>query len=165
MLHTTLQLCKDNDACRDGYKTLKKSLPKGHKKTDLIPLAHIIKSNGLDDALWALRATVESSDYLARKFAIWCARECLQYWEKEYPDDDRVKNAIDTAERFNNGEDVDLSAAWSAAWSAARSAAWSAAWSAWYAAAWSAQSAESAESAESAQKEYFIKLLEAHEND
>lgn len=183
MLHTTLKLCKVNKACTDGYRTLKKSLPKDHKKTDLIPLTHVIESNGLEDALWALRATVEDSDYLARAFAIWCARECLQYWEKEYPDDDRVKNCIDIAEQYNNGQanDDDLQAAEYTASSAAYSAAYFEADAVYaaYAAARSAMAAASfvysaahtaayfaSSAANSAviksQKDQFIKMLESH---
>jgi hypothetical protein len=104
MLHTTLQLCKEKSACPEGFKNLKKSLGKDHSKTDLIPLTHIIESNGLQDALWALRATVEDSDYLAREFAIFCARQSLPIYEAKHPEDSRVRDCIDASERYNNKE-------------------------------------------------------------
>jgi hypothetical protein len=91
------------------------------------------------------------------KFAVACARKCLNNYERVYPSDDRVRKAIEAAEDWlKNPCQATIDAAWSArsaAWSA-ESAAWSAAWSArsatWSAesAAWSAESAAwSAESA------------------
>jgi hypothetical protein len=132
MLHTTLKLCKEHEACAEGFKKLKKSLGKGHSKTDLIPLTHIIESNGLQDALWALRATVEDSDYLAREFAIFCARQVLPLYEDKYPNDSKVRDCIDATERYNNKEITldELEVFRDAAWTAARdyeSAAWAAA--------------------------------------
>ena len=163
MLHTTLKLCKEKEACTVGFKILKKSLPKNHSDDDLIPLTHIIKSNGLDDCLWALRATIEDNEHLSRSFAIWCARQSLQYWQAAYPNNRRVRDCIDTAERFNDGiaTEKEMATARSAASSAAQSAACSAAefaassaaefaarstaefaaWSAASSAAWSAESA------------------------
>ena len=104
MLHTTLKLCKEHDACADGFSQLKESLGKYHSDTDLIPLTHIIESNGLQDALWALKSTVEDSEYLAREFAIFCARQALPFYEDKYPDDFRVRDCIDATERYNNKE-------------------------------------------------------------
>jgi hypothetical protein len=104
MLHTTLKLCKENYACPKGFENLKSSLGKGHSATDLIPLTHVIKSNGLHDAIWAFKATVENSDYLAREFAIFCARQVLHIYEAKYPDDSRLRDCIDAAERYNNKE-------------------------------------------------------------
>ena len=34
-------------------------------------------------------------------FSIRCARRCLKYWEKVYPDDDRPLKAIEAAERLS----------------------------------------------------------------
>ena len=187
MLHTTLKLCKEKEACTVGFKILKKSLPKNHSDDDLIPLTHIIKSNGLDDCLWALRATIEDNEYLSRSFAIWCARQSLQYWQAAYPDDNRVRDCIDTAERFNDGiaTEEEVSAARSAAWSAARSAESATEYAAESAARSAATSAESAteyaatsaarsaatsaawsaawSAAKSAQTKQLIKMLENHE--
>jgi hypothetical protein len=81
-------------------------------------------------------------DRVVKLFAIRCAKRSLDNYEKIYPHDKRVRNAIQAAEDYLNGKiDIDnlTAAAWSAAESA-RSAAESAAWSA-------AESARSAESA------------------
>ena len=64
------------------------------------------------------------------KFAIWNARRCLRNYQKVYPKDFRVRDAIIAAEKYViNPNEENRSAARSAA-SAAESAAESAAWSA-----------------------------------
>ena len=155
MLHTTLKLCREKGACVTGFKKLKESLGKGHSDTDLIPLTRVLKANGLHDAIWALRATVEDSDYLAREFAIFCARQVLPLYEDKYPNDSKVRDCIDATERYNNKEitleelAVFRTAAYWAA-SATRSAAATSAVSAAYtvAAEASSSAAEAAEAAE-----------------
>ena len=90
------------------------------------------------------------------RFALLCVSRSLHYFEEEYPDDKRPRQALEAVEAYvknpsprnrsaarsaaRSAESAARSAesaARSAAWSAARSAAWSAAWSA-------ARSAESA---------------------
>ena len=114
-------------------------------------------------------------DKVVKRFAIFCAKQCLKYYEKEYPNDKRPFEAIKAAEDYLDGKitldelNKKISAAWSAksaalsaAWSAARSAesaarsAESAEWSA-ESAAWSAESAEW--SAESAQNKELLRLI------
>lgn len=60
------------------------------------------------------------NDKTTRLFACYCARDVLPIFEKEYPNDNRPRVAIDTSERYANGEatDSELSAAVSVAWSA-----------------------------------------------
>ena len=71
----------------------------------------------------------------ARLFACDCAEHVLHLFEDEYPDDKRVRLAIETARRYANGEATDeeliaaCHAAWDIAW-AARAAARAAAWDA-----------------------------------
>ena len=55
-LTTTLDLLRKAGACKDRYKVLAKALGKGYGKDTPIPLLRILESNGLGDALWALRA-------------------------------------------------------------------------------------------------------------
>jgi len=78
----------------------------------------------------------------ARLFACDCAEQSLQYYENEYPDDKRPREAIETARKYANGEATqnELDAARAAARDAARDAAWDAAWSA-RAAAWAVRAA------------------------
>jgi hypothetical protein len=177
MLHTTLELCRAKDACPEGFKKLKKSLGKGHSDTELIPLTHVLESNGLLDTLWVLRATVEDSSYVAREFAIFCDRQVLSIYEDAYPDDSRVRDCIDATERYNNKEitlkklrvfnEAARNAAWAAS-GAASGAAWAAAAAAWAAAAaaaWAAAASAAAGSTEAAaEKEQSIKLTELLNN-
>ena len=135
-LHTTLRLLKDCDACVDGYKKLRRYLPIGWKLDTHIPLATILESNGIDDALWALRAVLSDEeidrDKIARLMAADFAEHVLSIWQKHNPGDDRPAQAIATARRFALGEATkeELAAARDAARAAARAAAWVAAWDA-----------------------------------
>ena len=54
------------------------------------------------------------NDRTARLFAADCAARVLPIYEKEYPGDDRPRNAIRTTRAFARGEIDD--AAWAAAW-------------------------------------------------
>ena len=159
MLYTTLNLCKANEACAEGYRKLKESLPKGWGDDDPISLERVLESNGIDDAVWAFRACTDqiAADRAARLFACDCAESVLPIFERLRPKDDRPRLAIEVARRFAAGDATGeelvaaqavawsaaraaaQAAAWSAAWSAARAAAWDAAWSAARAAAWDAE--------------------------
>jgi hypothetical protein len=77
---------------------------------------------------------------MTRKIAIYAAELVLPIYEKEYPNDNRPRTAIETAKRYSQGKatEGELSAAWDAARDAARAAAWAAAWAAARAAAWDA---------------------------
>jgi hypothetical protein len=77
---------------------------------------------------------------IARLFAADCAERVLPIFERERPNDDGPRKAIEAARAFARGE-IDrqqLAAAWAAAWAAAGDAAWAAAWAAARAAAWAA---------------------------
>ena len=155
MLYTTLELLRKNSACSLGMETLIASLPKSHTEDKRVSLAHILKSNGLEHALWALRATTVDGRKYAARMAIDFASECLANFEKVYPDDKRPRSAVEAAGLFLDGKLTlqELETAESAAWAArsaarsaaesARSAAESAAWAAWAA----RSAAESARSA------------------
>jgi hypothetical protein len=176
---TTLKALRQAGACYDGYNKLVCSLSGNEydeeresyvrfKHTEEIPLAFVLESNGLDDALWALRAS-NISDRDARLFAVWCARQVQHSMV-----DERSINAIDVAEKFANGEatreelDAARAAAWAAldaAWDATRAAARAAA--AWAAAMDAARATRIAakatriaarDAAKDAQKEMFLKM-------
>ena len=163
MLYTNLKLLRHQSACSNGISTLIASLPSNHSKEKLISLSHILKSNGLEHAIWAMRATTTDSRKIAAFMAIDFARQTLSNFEKEFPEDKRPRIALEMATAFLHGK-LTLKEIKSAAWSAAESAdsAWSAesAWSAaesaaesaWSAAesAWSARPARSARPAWSA---------------
>ena len=183
MLYTNLKLLRENNACSSGLATLIASLPEKHTEAKLIPLSHVLKSNGLEHGLWALAATTKDARKVAARMAIEFARQSLENFEKLYPEDKRPRTALEVAADFLDGKATlkegesaacavesaacAVESAWSAvesAWSAvesascaARSAARFAARSAW-SAAWSAESAARS-AAEQKQNEIFLRLL------
>ena len=136
-MKTTLNEIRKHSPCADGWQKLLASLGKTKADDEPLSLVTIIDSNGLDDAIWCLRA-VEGKDREIRLFAVWCARQ-VQYLLT----DKRSLDALDVAERYANGQAThdELTAARDAAWTAeaaagaaaraaARAAAWVAAWDA-----------------------------------
>ena len=134
-MKTTLNKIRGHSPCTEGWAKLLKNL--GKKKADDEPLAitTILESNGLDDALWCLKA-VDGYQKEMRLFAVECARSVQHLMT-----DPRSIAAIDVAERHAHGNatDNDLVAARGAAWAAARGAARAAAWAAAWDVAWETQ--------------------------
>jgi hypothetical protein len=119
MNNTTLNAIRVHGPCVDGWKKLLRHLGKTEADDEPLTLTTILDSNGLDDALWCLRAC-DGIDCEARLFAIWCARQVQHLMI-----DPRSLAALDVAERNAHGRatDAKLSAASAAAWSAASAAA------------------------------------------
>ena len=137
MFYTTLKLLRANSACHSGMITLIASLPDGFKETKSISLVHILESNGLEHALWALRATTKDSRITAARMAIEFARHSLINFEKQFPEDKRPRTALEVAADFLHGkatlkdvEEAAEAAEEAAEAAAARPAAWAAAWAA-----------------------------------
>jgi hypothetical protein len=131
MLTTTLNAIRAHDPCDDGWQKLLAHLGKTGPDDEPVTLATILDSNGLDDALWALRC-VTGHDRAIRLYAVWCARQVQHLMT-----DPRSLRALDVAERHADGltTDAELDAAGAAARAAARAAACAAAWAAAWAAA------------------------------
>ena len=145
---TDLNAIRAHSPCADGWAKLLRHLGKTQADDEPLALTTILDSNGLDDALWCLRAC-EGIDREARLYAVWCARQVQHLLT-----DPRSLAALDVAERHANGEATDdelaatrdaaRDAAWAAARDAARDAAWDAAWDAARAAARAADAARAA---------------------
>jgi hypothetical protein len=176
-MQTTLNKIRSHDPCGSGWRKLLKHLGKTEADDEPLPLLTVLESNGLDDALWCLRA-VDGRDKEIRLFAVWCARQMQHLMT-----DPRSIAALDVAEKFANGaatrdelaaardaagdaarsaagvaagvaaRDAARSAAWEAAWAAARGAAGDAAKAAAWEAAWAA--------ARDAQEKKFRELIQA----
>ncbi len=73
MLFTTIQLCKNNKPCTDGYKRMLERFP-DHTKDEIIPILRIAEDNnfGLEDGLFALKCTMEDSRSTCIDFCIFC---------------------------------------------------------------------------------------------
>ena len=102
-IFTTLNEIREHSPCTAGWTKLLKSLGKTHADDEPLALEHILDSNGLEDALWALRA-VKGHDKEIRLFACQCASLVLPIFEKQYPGDDRPRKAIEAAEAFALGQ-------------------------------------------------------------
>jgi immunity protein 5 of polymorphic toxin system len=106
-LHTTHNLLKAANICRPGFErfTVREALiEKGYDDDSILPLSLILEVNGLDDAVWALRAVPEEQrgerDRIARLFACDCAEHVLRIYEAQYPGEERPRRAIEAARRF-----------------------------------------------------------------
>lgn len=150
---TTLNAIREYGPCADGWKKLLNHLGKTGADDEPLSLLTILDSNGLDDALWCLRAMPQHNMHW-RLYAVWCARQVQHLMT-----DPRSIAALDVAERHAVGaaSDSELDAAMAAAaaaardaaGAAARDAAWAttgaatrdAAWDAAWAAAWASGAA------------------------
>ena len=143
MMYTTLNKIRAHEPCADGWSKLLRNLGKTAADDEPLSLETILDSNGLDDALWALRA-VGGHEREIRLFAVWCARHV-----QHLMNDPRSLDAIDVAERFAHGQATadELAAARDAARAAARDAAWDEAWDEASSAAWAAARAAARDAA------------------
>ena len=82
MLTTTLEQIHAHSPCKNGWRKLCKNLDgiKRHGAKTPITMIQILESNGLDDALWCLRAC-DGHEPLAREFACWCALRVIDLWD------------------------------------------------------------------------------------
>ena len=177
MITTTLKALRKHDACIDGYNNIachvagkeynsERETYVRHRHNDPIPLAVILDNNGLDDALWALRACEQTPEMVRaeRLFAVWCARQVQHLMT-----DVRSIDALDVAERHAHGNATDdelaaacasaraavRTAAWAAACASACASAWAAAWAAACASAWAAACASARAAAWDVQSKMF----------
>ena len=126
-MQTTLNKIKEHSPCEDGWKKLLNYLGKTQADDEPLELRTILESNEINDAIWAFR-TVDGKEKEIRLFAADCAELVLPIYEKQYPDDNRPRLAIQAARDYANGlithEELGTARA------AARGAAWGAAWAA-----------------------------------
>lgn len=130
----TLSSLREAGACYDGYSKVVRAL-QGAKFEDEdycrnsyirfvykkpISILSILKSNGLKDALWALRC-VPGIDRDARLFIVWCGRQV-----QHLITDKRAIEALNIAERFAIGTatEDELAVARTAVETAVGTAAW-----------------------------------------
>jgi hypothetical protein len=120
MIYTTLNKIRANGPCRSGWEKLLKSLGKTQTDDEPLSMLTILNSNGLDDALWCLRAC-DGIDNDARLFGVACARRVQRLMT-----DPASINALEVAERYAYGQATyeELIAAGDAARAAAGAAAW-----------------------------------------
>ena len=129
---TFLESIKSLDACDEGYAWAETN----NIQSDAEAWAKLQRPDWM---LWlAKKRGLELDESKLRLFACDCAEQTLPIFERDYPEDKRPRQAIETARRFANGEATceELDAVWDAAGDAARAPAWAAAGDAAGAAAW-----------------------------
>ena len=141
-MKTTLTKIKQHTPCTEGWAKLLLFLNKTEADDEELLIKTILESNGVKDAIWALRA-VEGCDREIRLMACDFAESVVHL-----ANDDRSVNAIAVSRKYANGEATleELEAAWAAAGAAALDAAWAAAWDA----AWDAGDAAGAAAGDAA---------------
>ena len=149
MLTTTLNRIREKGPCKEGWEKLLKHLGKTGGDDEPLPYSVILKSNGLDDALWCCRAEPQY-DKEWRLFSVWCARQVQHLMT-----DQRSISAIDVAERYANGKATQREL------DAARAAAWAAEWAAMRAATQAATRAAAGDAAGAAQAKEFLRIVSA----
>jgi len=122
---TTFDLCREAGACPGGYRKLADSLGgvKEYGARKKISLLQVLKSNDLDDTLWALDHAAGGKDAhrIKHLFMADCAIRVLPIFERERPGDMRPREAIKSTRRYAVGRET------TANWDAAGDAAWAAA--------------------------------------
>ena len=116
-MKTTLIQIREKSPGDDRWERLLDNLGKTHTFYEPLRITTILDSNGLDDALWCLRA-VNGCNREIRLYAVWCARQVQHLMT-----DKRSLDALDVAERFANGfvSDDEKRSAGGAAWAVERS--------------------------------------------
>ena len=131
----TLNEIRKHSPCEDGWQKLLKHLGKTKADDEPLKFSTVLKSNGVDDAYWCLRALPEEHHSKLRLLVCDCAERVLPIFERALPNDSRPRDCIETARKFTNNEATkeELAAARDAARAATRDAgdaAWAAAWAA-----------------------------------
>ena len=111
MCTTTLNKIRANHPCLNGWQKLLAHLGKKTANDDLLTFQTILESNGLDDALWCLRAS-DATEFEMRKFARLAALDIAHLWDMPAI----VRKYLET------GDETKRAAAGAAAWAAAGAA-------------------------------------------
>ena len=121
-LTTTLNRLRAAGACSSGYAKLLAGLGGvGYDHDAPINLLTVLQTNGANDCLWALCATEQNCDKIARLIAADLAESVLHIYEGQYPKDSRPRAAIEAARTLATAnDDAARAAASDAAWAAAR---------------------------------------------
>ena len=99
MINTTFAKAKEARACIRSYRKMAKALGgiEEYGKDTPIPLLKVLETCGLQDAIWCLQCTLESSENILIEFACRCAEHVLYIFENAYPNDSRPRQAIEAA--------------------------------------------------------------------
>ena len=120
---TTLNAIKSHHPCSAGWDRLLAGLRKTAADDEPLSFVRILEINGIADAVWALRCCDDRDSVLT--YAADCAEHVLSIYERQYPDDTRVRDCITALRRYmaGNADGSELRAAADAAYAAASAAA------------------------------------------
>lgn len=98
MKKLTIQWFKDNKACNEGFKWVKETF-KDKKEIPTDELIQIlIDEDRYNWANWTICRVLSKEQKV--KYAIFCAEQVLDIFEKKYPDDKRPRIAIEAAKKY-----------------------------------------------------------------
>ena len=126
----TLNAIRAHRPCRSGWEKLLCHLGKTAADDEPLDLLTVLDSNGLDDALWCLRALGPEHDNAVRLLVCDLVEPAMRFVP---PGETLPQEALRVARAFARGQATagELAAAWAAAraaaWAAADAAAWAAA--------------------------------------
>ena len=159
-MYITLNKLIEWKPCEGSYEKVVGRVGENYDKDKPIYLSDIFEPGDIRDAFWCLQKMDLTPEQKIgfRLLACDFAERVLPIYEKEYPDDSRIRNCIEISRKFALGKATKkelMDAAEAAAWAAARAAraAEAAAW-----AAWAAGDAERAE-----QEKLLLTYLNKHE--
>lgn len=129
MFYTTLALAREKRVCHKVEQALRKAKEhegKEYKDDTPIPLTVVLQyaddqDDPVYDTLQCLKAVPREDEKdairIKRLFAADCAENVLLIFESAYPEDGRLRNAIEVARKFTRGEatQTELAAAQAAA--------------------------------------------------
>jgi hypothetical protein len=101
---TTLNNIRNHQPCLPSWEKLLAYLGKVQADDEPLLITTILKSNGIRDAAWCIRAdTIKGMEKEMKLFAADCAESVLHVFENEYADDKRPRLAIDTLRNHVKG--------------------------------------------------------------
>jgi hypothetical protein len=113
----TKEWLQEKNACADGVVWFKKQT----ESDGLEVVNKLITDNKLDWANWLIVRIMEYKQYVS--YAVFAAESVLDIFEKEYPDDKRLRQAIEAAKKcIDNPSEENKIAANAAAYAAANAA-------------------------------------------
>jgi len=104
-IDTTLNEIREYEPCPKGWNRLLAYLGKTSADDEPLSYATILEGNGLKDAIWALRTRPDLHQIAL--FAADCAESVLHVFERDHPDDDRPRKAIEAARVYGANISVD----------------------------------------------------------
>jgi hypothetical protein len=99
----TLNQIRNHKPCTDGWKKLLQYLNKTQADDEPLTLLTVLDSNGLDDAIWCLRALPDDQLSKVLQFALCSARTVEHLMQ-----DQRSKDVLDITERYLQGKATEL---------------------------------------------------------